>query len=100
MKRKEKSKKEEREKKAKLRMYEEELVVRYILKEKEDKWAREEIEIRSAEAKCLVPEKFHWYLKVFEKVDLEWMLLRKPWDHAIDLKEGYKPRKGKVYPLS
>jgi len=27
------------------------------------------------------------------------MLTRKLWDHAIDVKEGFMPRKGKVYPL-
>jgi len=84
----------------KMRMYKEELAVRFILKEKEDEWAKEEIEIRSVEAKWLVLKRFHCYLKVFEKMDLEQMPVRKPWNHAIDLKEGYKPRKGKVYPLS
>jgi len=28
------------------------------------------------------------------------MLTRKVWDHAIDVKERFVPRKGKVYPLS
>jgi len=28
------------------------------------------------------------------------MPIRKLWDHAIDVKEGFMPRKGKVYPLS
>jgi len=28
------------------------------------------------------------------------MLTRKIWDHAIDLKETFKPQKGKIYPLS
>ena len=28
------------------------------------------------------------------------MPLRKPWDHGIELKEGFVPRKSKVYPLS
>jgi len=28
------------------------------------------------------------------------MLTRKIWDYAIDMKEGFVPRKGKVYPLS
>ena len=28
------------------------------------------------------------------------MPTRKLWDHAIDVKEGFVPRKGKVYPLS
>ena len=53
-----------------------------------------------AEAKKLVPEKFHKWIKVFSKKQLERMLTRKIWDHAIDTKEGFVPRKGKVYPLS
>jgi len=28
------------------------------------------------------------------------MLVRKAWDHVIELKEGFIPRKGKVYSLS
>jgi len=28
------------------------------------------------------------------------MLLRKPWDHGIDLKEGFLPKKGRLIPLS
>ena len=28
------------------------------------------------------------------------MPTRKIWDHAIDLKEIFKPRKGRIYPLS
>ena len=28
------------------------------------------------------------------------MLTRKVWDHAIDVKEGFVLKKGKVYPLS
>jgi len=28
------------------------------------------------------------------------MPARKPWDHAIELKKGFVPRKGKVYSLS
>jgi len=27
------------------------------------------------------------------------MPTRKIWDHTIDMKEGFLPRKGKVYPL-
>ena len=26
--------------------------------------------------------------------------MRKVWDHAIDLKETFKPQKGRIYPLS
>ena len=53
-----------------------------------------------AEAKKLVPEKFHKWIKVFGKKQSERMPTRKVWDHAIDVKEGFVPRKGKVYPLS
>jgi len=37
---------------------------------------------------------------VFGKKQLERMPIRKLWDHAIDVKEGFIPRKGKVYSLS
>jgi len=38
--------------------------------------------------------------KVFGKKQSERMPTRKLWDHAIEMKEGFVPRKGKVYPLS
>jgi len=63
-------------------------------------WDEEEEAAKSeAEAKKLVLEKFHRWIKMFGKKQLERMLTRKVWDHAIDVKEGFMPRKGKVYPL-
>ena len=56
-------------------------------------WDKEE------EAKKMVLEKFHKWIKVFSKKQSERMLTRKVWDHAIDVKKGFVPRKGKVYPL-
>ena len=53
-----------------------------------------------AEAKKLVPERFHKWIKVFGKKQSERMPTRKLWDHVIDMKEGFAPKKGKVYPLS
>jgi len=50
--------------------------------------------------KRLVPQKFWKWKKVFGKRESERMLARKVWDHAIELKEGFMPRKGKVYLLS
>ena len=47
-----------------------------------------------------MPEKFHEWIKVFGKKQSERMPTRKLWDHVIDMKEGFVPRKGKVYPLS
>jgi len=49
--------------------------------------------------KKLVQEKFHRWIKVFGKKQSERMPTRKVWDHAIDVKEGFMPRKGKVYSL-
>ena len=37
---------------------------------------------------------------MFEKKDSERMLTRKAWNHAIDLREGFVPKKSKIYPLS
>jgi len=37
---------------------------------------------------------------VFGKKQSKRMPMWKVWDHAIDVKEGFIPRKGKVYPLS
>ena len=51
-------------------------------------------------ARKLVLEKLHKWIKVFGKKQLEWMPIRKVWDHAIEIKEEFVPRKGKVYPLS
>ena len=64
-------------------------------------WDEEEETAKSeAEVKNLVPEKFHEWIKVFGKKQLERMPTRKLWDHVIDVKEGFVPRKRKVYPLS
>jgi len=48
----------------------------------------------------LVPRKFLRWRKVFGKVESERILTRKVWDHAINLKETFKPWKGRIYPLS
>ena len=50
--------------------------------------------------KKLVPKKFWKWKKVFGKRESERMPVRKAWDHAIELKEGFTPKKGKVYSLS
>ena len=50
----------------------------------------------------LVPKEYHKFLKVFLKKESEHMPLRKPhgWDHAIDLKDTFKSKKGHIIPLS
>ena len=58
--------------------------------------------IRAAEQTVeeLVPRRFWKWKKVFGKAESERMPVQKPWDHAIELKEGFVLRKGKVYSLS
>ena len=72
---------------------EEEKIIRWAIYDKKD-WEKEK------EIEELVPRKFLKWRKVFGKVELERMLTRKVWDHAIDLKETFKPQKGRIYPLS
>ena len=51
-------------------------------------------------AEELVPKEYHKYLKVFSKEESERMLIRKPWDHVIELKDTFKPKKGRLIALS
>ena len=52
------------------------------------------------EAKKLVLERFYRWIWVFGKKVSERMPIRKLWDHTIEMREGFLPRKGKVYLLS
>ena len=57
-------------------------------------WDKEEVV-----AKRLIPERFHKWIHVFSKKASKRMTTRKLWNHAIDIKEGFVLRKGKVYLL-
>ena len=92
-------KKEEKEKKKKQRKGKT-AEIRKVAEEWEIWEEEEEVAKSEVEAKKLVPEKFHKWIKVFGKKQLERMPIRKLWDHAIDVKEEFVPRKEKVYPLS
>jgi len=48
----------------------------------------------------VVPTRFHKYLSVFKKKESESLPLCKLWDHAIETKLGFQPKKSKVYVLS
>ena len=64
-------------------------------------WDEEEEAVKSEEeAKKLVPSRFYKWIHVFRKKASERMPTRKMWDHTIDIKEGFIPRKRKVYLLS
>jgi len=55
-------------------------------------WGRDE-EVKADHKKIeeIVPKRFLKWRKVFGKVESERMPTRKIWDHAIDLKETFKP---------
>ena len=70
---------------------EEEKMVRWAIEDKED-WGRdEEIEVDHKKIEEMVPKRFLKWRKVFGKIESERMPTRKIWDHAIDLKETFKP---------
>ena len=53
-----------------------------------------EVEIRK-----LVPERSYKWIHIFGKKTSKWMPTRKLWDHMINTKEKFIPRKGKMYLL-
>ena len=74
--------------------------------EVEQAWSAHKIQVMLDESKKvektteeLVHKEYHKYLKVFLKEELERMLIRKPWDHVIELKDTFKPKKGRLIPL-
>ena len=67
---------------------------------KKKKKARQKIRAVEQTIEELVLKRFWKWRKVFGKAESERMPVQKPWDHAIELKEGFISRKGKVYSLS
>ena len=92
-------KQQEKEEKKEMRT-DKEIAIARVIAEKEKELEEEEDMIDLKATEEMVPRQFHKYLKVFEKKELERMLTRKAWDHAIDLKEGFVPKKGRIYLLS
>jgi len=80
-----------REKVKRIATEEEEKIVRWAIDNKEDWGREEEIEKDHRKIEEMVPKKFLKWRKVFGKVESERMPKRKIWDHAIDLKETFKP---------
>ena len=68
-----------------------------MIKEKQEE-EKDLIKIRIV--KEIVPRRFHKYLKMFEKKKLKRMLTMKTWNHTIDLRKWFVPKKRKIYPLS
>jgi len=62
-----------------------------VIDDKED-WEKEEkMEEDHRKIEEMVPKKFLKWKKVFGKIEFERIPTRKIWDHAIDLKETFKP---------
>jgi len=90
-------KNQKKEKVKRVATEEEEKIVHWMI----DDWGKEEeMEEDYRKIEEMVPKKFLKWKKVFGKVESERMPTRKIWDHVIDLKETFKPRKGRIYPLS
>jgi len=87
-------------KRKRVAILEEERIIRWAIDNKEYWGREEEIEEDHRKIEKLVPRKFLRWRKVFGKAESERMPTRKVWDHAIDLKEMFKPWKGRIYLLS
>ncbi len=48
----------------------------------------------------MVPKEYHEYLEIFDKKTSDRLPTHKPWDHKIELKEGFVPKSHKIYPLT
>jgi len=68
-----------------------------MIEEKQEE-EKDLIEFRTVEE--MVPRRFYKYLKMFEKKESERMLMSKTWNHTIDFREGFFPKKEKIYLLS
>jgi len=88
------NKREERDKRGQKK------IVRWAVNEKEDWEREEEIEVNHRKVEEMVSKRYHKWLKVFEKVESERILVRKVWDYMIDLNNDFKMSKARVYPFS
>ena len=76
------------------------MVVKEVAEEWEI-WDKKEEAVKSKkEAKKLVSQRFYKWIYVFGKKASEWMLIKKLWDHIIEVKKGFVPKKEKIYLLS
>ena len=57
----------------------------------------DKVKLNREKVRKIMPQKFHKWLKVFEKAELERMSVRKSWNYAINLREDFVPRKRRTY---
>jgi len=84
-------KSQKKEKVKRVATEEEEKIICWVIDDKENWGKEEEIEEDHRKIEEMVSKKFLKWKKVFGKVEFKRMPIRKIWDHAIDLKETFKP---------
>jgi len=82
---------QKKEKVKRIATKEEEKIVHWTIDNKKDWGREEEMEEDHRKIEEMIPKKFLKWRKVFGKIESERMPMRKVWDHAIDLKEMFKP---------
>ena len=60
----------------------------------------DKVKLDREKVRKMVLQKFHKWLKVFKKVELERIPVRKPQDYAINLRKDFVPRKERIYLIS
>ena len=65
--------------------------MRWAVDDKKDWERKEEVKVDYRKIEEMVSQKFLRWRKVFGKMESKRMPTRKIWDHAIDLKEMFKP---------
>ena len=68
----------------------------------EQKWTIEEkfdneVKLNREKVRKMVSQRSYQWLKVFKKVELKRILVKKPQDHVINLRKDFVPRKGRTY---
>jgi len=53
----------------------------------------DEVKLDREKVRKVVLQKFHKWLKVFKKTKSKRIPVKKPWDHVINLREDFVPRK-------
>ena len=78
--------------------------IRAVRKSDRDEWKLSieekfdnKVKLDKEKVRKIVLQRFHKWLKVFEKAELERIPVRKPWNYAINLREDFVPRKGRIY---
>ena len=97
--RREQEEKEKRKKEKKKPKKEQKIEVRKIAEEWKIWDKEEEAVMLGVEIRKLVPERFYKQIYIFGKKISKQMPTRKLWDHMINTKEKFIPRKGKTYLL-